>query len=201
MNHQKNLYFFLQKKEQTCIHSLVYGTYTKVHSDNVYFHIAKPIHVLSTHCTRGEQCKAAFAAELLKPFHHIHLGRYCMETKPNIIARVIHFLYDREGSKHALINTITNLCSHAITEHLKEEPNRFPSLLFYLVFHCGDIVCRKSLSCDQFIILEGESWVNSADLQRDVSVSTQVNRLLRKLRGELHLLQQLLFKSCSGKIA
>lgn len=62
-----------------------------------------------------------------------------METKPNIIARVIHFLYDREGSKHALINTITNLCSHAITEHLKEEPNRFPSLLFYLVFHCGDI--------------------------------------------------------------
>lgn len=64
-----------------------------------------------------------------------------METKPNIIPRVIHFVYDREENKHTLINTITSLCSRALIEYLKEGPNRFLSPLFYLVFHCGHIVC------------------------------------------------------------
>lgn len=111
-----------------------------------------------------------------------------MEIKPSMKPRIIHSAYDREEKKYALVNAISNLCSRAITEHLKEKPKKFPSPLLCLVFHCGGTVCWKSLCCDQFTIMRGKIQVNSADLQRDFSVSAQVNRLLRELRAELHLL-------------
>lgn len=63
-----------------------------------------------------------------------------MGTKPDIMSKVIHFLYDGEENKHNLINTI-NLSSHAITEYLREKLRGFPLPLFYVVFHSGDIVC------------------------------------------------------------
>lgn len=95
--------------------------------------------------------------------YFIHkICRCCLGTKPIIMPRVIWFLCDREENKLSLINIITNLSSHMVTEYWRENPKGFPLPVFCLMFHFGDIVCLKS--CDQFSfsLQEGESWVCSA---------------------------------------
>lgn len=77
-----------------------------------------------------------------------------METKPNIIPRVIHFVYDREENKHALTPLL--ICAAMPSENtLKRNQVGFPLPLFILRFTvvtlCAENPCpvTSSLSCQE----------------------------------------------------